>query len=1576
MIRSARSVLRVPAARAALAGVVGLTCWLAAGARVRAQPPADDRPAFSLASSTIHTTSDTPAIHLTYRNLEGLDFRVYRVIDPIAFLSNLEDPHQLGSERPLVEQDPTLLERIATWKARWRSRIRSFARAQFSRDYRHARRTRLDSSAIVRRRQTTRVRSFAQVPLLNPSQLVTSWHEVLPRLRDTDVRRIPIEVREPGLYVVEGVSPPYRAYTIVVVSDVGLVSKSAPGQLLIYAAHRVTGVPEAGCRVQVLSGRRPVASGTTDADGLFESPVDAADGAAGDAFVAVAQCGGQVTLADPGGWYLREPPRELVGYVYTDKPIYRPGHTVHIKAFLRWRTHGALVPFDTADVEVRVTDLAGRVIYRARRPVDAFGGVTADIPLGAGAALGDYAIAVLHGDESATGSFEVQEYRKPEFEVLVGAPDPFVRQGQPIRATIEARYYFGQPVAHGRLTWVAHRQPYYSRLRWSDDEDGFGEGGQYWYGGDETLQGEARLDADGRATLEIPTGVDADGRDYSLRIEARVTDAGEREVSGSRVVHATFGSFLLAASADRYLAKPGETTTLRVRAVSYHGEPQANLPVRLAVQARVPNRSWQDDNGTRNVASGQVITDANGLASWSVQAPAEPGDYRIRVSAVEDGRTITDDTYLWVPGGPALTDDYESAYRYLELIPERRTVAPGETARFLIRGAEFDAHVLVTKEAQTVSWRQVVRARGNGTVEVPIADEDIGDTWVNIAFMHDKRLYRAERRVRVPAVSRGLTVTITPDADTARPQQPARFTLKAVDASGAPVRAQFSLGVVDEAVYGVKADRTPDPLQFFHNRSWSRVGTQFSRDYYFVGYSGTEVLRLAQKRRPYSLADFKADRPAQPQVRKEFPDAIFWAGDVVTDASGEATVTLKYPDALTTWRVTARGLTADTKAGAAIARTTVTRDLIVRAITPRFLVEGDRLVVPVVTHNYRPGPETANVSLDAANLAVTAAPGAPQAAIAPGGEARLDWQVEAQTAGAASVTARAVTAADGDAVELSFPVLPFGLQRETGSSGSQRGSGEVSTTLTVPAETNPAARTISVQLAPSLAGSLLGALDFLTSYPYGCTEQTLSAFLPTLIVQRTVAELGLTPTERLSLVDRQVTAGIARLLEYQHDDGGWGWWRTGENHPFMTAYAVYGLLETRLSGYPVDEWRIRRGLASIVSQYQAYPRAVPALKAYLLYVLARASAAGIEPSPAARNAFDRAAALDEVWSARDRLTPYGRALLLLAFDALKDPRGDALAATLVDDAHRRGDLAWWTVERDPLLDDWGDTSVEATAMAVQALAPRMPADPLLEAAARYMLAHRQAGAWMTTKGTAMALYGLSAYMKARGEKAAPVSVDVAVNGSVVRTVEFDAGDIAAPDPVVVTAPAREGDNAVALTVRGEGTVYWSASARFFETRTPIARTGGRDLAVAREYFTLTPRRVRDRIVYREAPFEGRMAPGDVLLVRLTVAGARDWRYLLVEDPLPAGTEGMADDSLYELERARPRPWSTRREVRDDRVVFFQDGLPNGRVEFWYLLKATSPGTFTALPARVVPMYVPDVMASTTPERVTVAGGER
>jgi hypothetical protein len=613
---------------------------------------------------------------------------------------------------------------------------------------------------------------------------------------------------------------------------------------------------------------------------------------------------------------------------------------------------------------------------------------------------------------------------------------------------------------------------------------------------------------------------------------------------------------------------------------------------------------------------------------------------------------------------------------------------------------------------------------------------------------------------------------------------------------------------------------------------------------------------------------------------------------------------------------------------------------------------------------------------------VTAAPTTPttalQVEIPSQGQHRSSWTFMAPTVGPAVFTGQATAGADSDAAQYTIPVLPYGLVRENGQSGTLTETAERTVTLEIPEASNPAARSIELSMAPSMAGTMLSAVDYLTGYPYGCTEQTLSSFLPNLLVMRTLSSLKIAPTERTALASRFATAGLERLKDYQHEDGGFGWWKTDDNHPFMTAYALYGYLESRRAGLFDEEYTLRRAAGATARQYREYPRMLPDLKAYLAYVLARVEAESLQVGLEG-DSWDGAAVRDELWQSRDKLGAHGRALLLMTLDLGKDERGTTLAQEIVGAAQTRGDLSWWRADSDPLLDDYADTSVEATALSVQALAPRDPNNPVLERAVRWLLANRGNGSyWFSTKQTAYALYGLLAFLEARKETPSAFSVDVYVNGEKAGTHDFTAASFVSPDPVKLTARAKAGKNEVRIVKRGGGNLYWTAAARYYDTRQSFSQEGSRTLAISRQYFTLSPvqatgRNQRGRVVYRETPFSGTVNPGDLILVRVTVAGAADWRYLVIEDPIPAGTEAVSNQDAYELEK--PGPWwqfgRGRREYRDARVVQFQDRLPSGRADFAYVLKVVTPGAFRAMPAQVLPMYVPGVAASTTLQSVTV-----
>jgi len=280
-----------------------------------------------------------------------------------------------------------------------------------------------------------------------------------------------------------------------------------------------------------------------------------------------------------------------------------------------------------------------------------------------------------------------------------------------------------------------------------------------------------------------------------------------------------------------------------------------------------------------------------------------------------------------------------------------------------------------------------------------------------------------------------------------------------------------------------------------------------------------------------------------------------------------------------------------------------------------------------------------------------------------------------------------------------------------------------------------------------------------------------------------------------------------------------------------------------------------------------------------------------------------------------------------------------------------------------------EVTPEATAHALKLLTRLRPQSPLLPKAALYLVNHRdQGGWWGSTKQTAMVVYGLTDYLRQSRELRPNFTATVWVNDKPVLERRFSEADPLAAAPAEVRIPAAQlapGANRVRLSRRGEGRLYWSARAEYYSTADRLAPSGTVSLNLLRDYFRLAPSQEQGRIVYRLEPVSGSIGQGDVIAVRLTVSGG-DWRYLIFEDPIPAGAEFIARDDLYEI-RDKPswwQSWYTRREFHDDRAALFQTYFYRGQAQFFYLLKVVTPGRFRVSPARVQPMYQPAYLATT------------
>jgi uncharacterized protein YfaS (alpha-2-macroglobulin family) len=1517
---------------------------------------------FSLNSNRTYSPGEKVSIDMWAQNVDTLEFRVYRVNDPIKFFAALSDTHQFGGRAPRAPHKLIWLERFHNWKHSIFIWFRDFFRAQFSAENRHTIRQERSEAKQVPQSSTE---VFAQIPLLNSQQVVATWRQhVAPSHWRWESENVAIPVTERGVYLIEATDGKLRAYTMVVVSQIALITKTAPGTILTFVSDRQTSQPVTGAQAYFFVNRNQIGKEAIASDGEGLAQVGVSEPRPEDVLV-MARTKDDFAVSSPWAYWMgSDPARSLTTYLYTDRPVYRPADTVHFKAILRTRSGFSYeAPADT-DFDVKISDAEGKDVFAATLTSSAMGTLHGEYAIPRNAPLGDYNIQIRTREiYNQGGTFAVEEYKKPEYEVRVTSDQKRVLQGQPITATIEAKYYFGEPVANAKVTWGVHQDRTYSGLNIYGEEGGDegydeGEGGEdggvsdpeRYYSGEQTEEKSGTLDANGQLKIAVPTEFAEEKRtDITYRIEARVTDEGNREIAGHNYILATYGSFQIGASPSSYVYEVGNTAQLNVQAKDYDGS-----PVQTAFHVNL--EAWDYRSRTGNsVFSADGQTDASGHAEIKIPITKGGSMHAVVTAITPEKRTLKEMAYLWVPDRNWY---WGGARESIQIIPDQKSYKPGETASVLIMAGPDPVNILVTSEGLGLSSRQVVKTNGSPvSVRIPIRAEDAPNFYVSAAFLKDNKLHLGSKNINVSTDAFKLNVELQPSKPQFQPGEAASYTLFAKDAQGKPAAAEFSFGVVDEAIYAIRPEATIDILKFFYGRVFNHVNTDSSLSYSFHGEAGKKQMQLADVKPRKWMAQIKPETLVEPKIRKAFPDTAFWVADVGTGADGKASVKFNFPDSLTTWRTTTRGITADSKVGSTVEKVIVRKNIMVRLVVPRFFRQGDTVTISTIVHNYLPSAKTARVSMEIKGLQ-TLEGSTRDVSVPSKGDIKVDWRVKAENVLESTVLTKALTNQESDAMELTLPIIPYGVKAAIPSSGSiSETNGEATQAVNFPEHGPLSGHSLQIDLSPSSAGAIFGALQYLTSYPYGCTEQTMSSFLPDIIVANAIKELGLKPSMDQEELKKKIGAGLKRLYDYQHDDGGWGWWQTDDSQVFMSTYVLAGLSQAKQIGYDIDQDRLAKARSWVRHTFDTDPRIVADLRAYMAYSLALS---GVTDK----------AMLDSVWKGHSDLSPYGDAMLGLAMNMSNDTRVSELAAVVEKGAIVDEQSAYWKLTRDPMLDFETDASPEATAFAAKFLSKVKPQSPLLPKAAFWLVTHRNEGYWWdSTKQTAFVIYGLTDFLKQSGELKPNYSVDVLINDKVIATRHFSEGDVfTAGSGGLHLGPDQLGqNNQVVIRKRGEGRLYWSLRGEYYSDEKKLTNVGSFSLTLAREYFKLSPVKENERVRYNLNPLNGPVQPGDTLAVRLTVTGS-EWKYLMVEDPIPAGTELIEHDNLYEL-REKPSWWNwwyTRRELHDDRAAFFASYFSRGAREYVYLLKVVNPGVFQVSPGKVEPMYQPSYFATSDP----------
>jgi hypothetical protein len=413
----------------------------------------------------------------------------------------------------------------------------------------------------------------------------------------------------------------------------------------------------------------------------------------------------------------------------------------------------------------------------------------------------------------------------------------------------------------------------------------------------------------------------------------------------------------------------------------------------------------------------------------------------------------------------------------------------------------------------------------------------------------------------------------------------------------------------------------------------------------------------------------------------------------------------------------------------------------------------------------------------------------------------------------------------------------------------------------------------------------------------------------------------------------------------------------------MTAYVLAGLSQAKSAGFDVKQEAIDKGRAWLLPQFNKSAKVRTDLRAYMAYALVLSGT------------DSNSTVLDSVWTQRSTLTAYGEAVLGLAMLQVNDNRAKALTTQLEGEVKQDDSQAWWPTETNYLMDYAANTTPESTAYALKLINHIDAASPLIPKAAVYLVSHRSEGYyWDSTEQTAMVIYGLTDYLERTQELKPNYSVEIQVNGKSVVTKKFTPADALAPATTVVLNESQLAPttNQVRIVKTGDGRLYWSTRGDYYSNESKVVNTGSFKLSTARQYYKLTSMQKDGKIVYHLDPLTGPVQVGDTLAVRITVGG-NEWKYLMIEDPIPSGTESIARDDLYALDE-QPTWWArwySERELRDDRTTFFNMFFPQGQHEYVYLLKVVNPGIFRVSPTSVLPMYQPEYLSTSDSLTVTV-----
>jgi alpha-2-macroglobulin len=1407
--------------------------------------------------------------------------------------------------------------------------------------------------------------------------------------------------------------------TVVQVTNIGLTAKFSPDSILIWATHLNDVSAAAAADVEIRTdSNRIVWRGRTDARGLCSAPGWGRLGieplretyGQNDEYESVRPPrlwvivhGGSDCAFTSSQWNEGIEPysfgleadwnpqfEKYEASVFTDRGLYKAGETVDVKAIVRMRREGAWHIADHAGMRVRVMDPRNEEMWSQEATLNSFGSFSVRIPLKAATPTGSYRISVesKSGTKTKTGwtsiaggEFRVEAFRAAEFDVTAKMGRDQYTLGDTVSGFINARYLFGAAMKKAPVQWRFSLNPA------SFTPNGFDN---YYFGLEDWLSdfpreashrvltsGSGTLDNFGSYAVSVPLRTSDIRGTVSLMLEGDAVSASRQTLSGrsSAIVHG--GEYYVGIRPSTTFLSTDSALTINIVAVTSEGVPVSGKSVAMKIYQRMwhsvrkaetgARYAWQTEASDSLVDSTMIATSAE--PAVHIFTPRQAGFYYISASSTDArGNRIKSQAALYVSGRGYVAWERSDDDR-IELIADRTNYRAGDAARIIVKNPYESATALVSVEREGILSHYTTILTGSAPqLVVPIEKNYFPNVFISVVLLQgriDKPAAAQAADIGRPSFKVGyvklsvspkeklLSVKVTTAQQEYRPGDSVTVSVSVRNSRSQGVVSEVTLSVADLGVLNLIGYHLPNPFDAFYKERGLAVTTTETRlhliDQRSFGEKGEDAGGGGAAKNDVANLDEEG-------MRKDFRPSAYWNPTLLTNDSGVAEVRFKLPDNITAFKAMAVAQTKNSDFGEADASFSVSKPVLLQPSLPRFARVGDSFDAGVVVMNYTAAPRSVTLKATASGIRIKGNDSM-IVVLQPGQAREITYRFTAEQIGTATVNATVVSGGERDGLRWTFPVIAP-RERETVAMFNSTADTKKEEAIAPPQNVYPNSGDIAFTASSTALVGLSGGISYLFTYPYGCLEQRASALLPLLFAKDLVDAFSLDVLKGKN-VKQLAQKTVDELPLFQKFNGGFSYWKSDEQtSPYVSAYAVYTLLQAQRNGYTVDPRVIENGLQYLTRVIGGEERDVhfslavsQCTRALIVYTFALAGKPDF-------------GTMDKLYSNRASLPLFAKAYLLKA--AATAGKNPAMIAELSRDLmnHAKVDpvTAHFEEQNESGLVWIFSSTTRTTALILQALVETNAESDLIPKAVRWLLNAQRNGRWRTTQENIYVVDALATYFKKYEKETPKFKASIAVEGRQILTQMFAGRSL---DTKTTRMPLDEAPKQkqarVTIGKEGPGRLYYGMRMTYYPKGVSQERDEG--VTILR---SLEP---------VESPAGTAIRAGMLMKVTVSVIAHQDRSYLVVEDPVPAGFEVVStafQTTAANLQNDQPYySVFTHVERYDDRVAMFANYVPAGIHSYTYLVRAVHSGTYAMPSTRAECMYEPEVFGLTTSGTVTI-----